>query len=163
VPTRPTAKGDQTLRRGLRGRRHLFVGHHEHITYNDTDQVHPLRASRPGPALRLMLGLFDLLRISNPVMKIFECDSDTTHERNVRTTMRPHEAKSCDLIKRVCLTIWYCNLKSHPNKFLVILAHVLDHVSSHTGRVDLPSTSTYDDRTSLSTTLVSYSHESNSG
>jgi hypothetical protein len=34
--------------------------------------------------------------------------------------MRPHEAKSCDLIKRVCLTIRDCNLKSHPNKFLVI-------------------------------------------
>jgi hypothetical protein len=27
--------------------------------------------------------------------------------------MHPHEAKSCDLIKRVCLTIRDCNLKSH--------------------------------------------------
>jgi hypothetical protein len=53
-------------------------------------------------------------------MKIFECDSNTTPKRNVRTTMHPHEAKSCDLIKRVCLTIRDCNLKSHPNKFLVI-------------------------------------------
>jgi hypothetical protein len=32
---------------------------------------------------------------------------------NVRTTMHPHEAKSCDLIKRVCLTIRDCNLKGH--------------------------------------------------
>jgi hypothetical protein len=34
-------------------------------------------------------------------------------KRNARTTMRPHEAKSCDLIKRVCLTIRDCNLKGH--------------------------------------------------
>jgi hypothetical protein len=34
-------------------------------------------------------------------------------KRNVRTTMHPHEAKSCDLIKRVCLTIRDCNLKGH--------------------------------------------------
>jgi hypothetical protein len=46
-------------------------------------------------------------------MKIFECDSNTTPKRNVRTTMHPHEAKSCDLIKRVCLTIRDCNLKGH--------------------------------------------------